>query len=65
MTIAECIALTHFFPNAPFLYPLKTSENRCFQRVEKSALGKNGLVYYFEHIFSYSKDHLVLAQIEQ
>ena len=32
-----------FVPNAPFLYPLKTSENRkvfwCFQRVEKGCTG--------------------------
>ena len=31
-----------FVPNAPFLYPLKTSENRqifrCFQRVEKGCI---------------------------
>ena len=33
-----------FVPNAPFLYPLKTSENRkvfwCFQGVEKGCIGK-------------------------
>ena len=32
-----------FIPNAPILYPLKTSENRkvflCFQRVEKGCTG--------------------------
>ena len=32
-----------FFPNAPFLYPLKTLENRkffwCFQGVEKCCIG--------------------------
>ena len=32
-----------FVPNAPFLYPLRTSENlmvlRCFQRVEKGCIG--------------------------
>ena len=32
-----------FIPNAPFLYPLKASENRkvfwCFQRVEKGCIG--------------------------
>ena len=37
-----------FVPNAPFLYPLKTSENLtvlwCFQGAEKSALGTNGLI---------------------
>ena len=32
-----------FVPNALFLYPLKTSENRCFQGVEKGCIGKNGL----------------------
>ena len=33
-----------FVPNAPFLYPLKTSENvsvfRCFQGVEKRCIAK-------------------------
>ena len=33
-----------FVPNAPFLYPLKTSENLtvfgCFQGVEKRCIGK-------------------------
>ena len=28
-----------FVPNAPFLYPLKTSENLCFQGVEKGCVG--------------------------
>ena len=36
-----------FVPNAHFLYPMKTSENRKvfwrFQGVEKGALGMNGL----------------------
>ena len=35
-----------FVPNAPFLYRLKTSENRkvfCFQGVEKGCIGTNGL----------------------
>ena len=40
------IWLNPFVPNAPFLYPLQTSENRkvfrCFQGVEKGALGTNG-----------------------
>ena len=40
--------LNPFVPNAPFLYPLKASENltvfRCFQGVEKGALGTNGLI---------------------
>ena len=34
--------LNPFFPNAPFLYPLKKSENRkffCFQGVEKGCIG--------------------------
>ena len=30
-----------FVPNVPFLYPLKTSENR---KVETGALGTNGLI---------------------
>ena len=37
------ISLNPFDPNAPFLYPLKTSENRkvfwCFQGVEKRCIG--------------------------
>ena len=40
-----------FVPNATFLYPLKTLENFtvfwCFQGVEKSALGMNGLKKLF------------------
>ena len=36
------------FPNAPFIYPLKTSENLtvlwCFQGVEKECIG-NELLY--------------------
>ena len=34
------IALNSFAPNAPFLYPLKTSESR---KVKKGGLGTNGL----------------------
>ena len=41
------ILLNPFVSNAPFLYPLKASENRkvfwCFQGVEKGYIGKNGL----------------------
>ena len=37
------IAFNLFVPNAPFLYPLKTSENReiflCFQGVQKGCIG--------------------------
>ena len=40
---ANC-QINPYFPNAPFLYPLKTSENRkvfwCFQGVEKGCIGK-------------------------
>ena len=36
------VSLNPFVPNAPFLYPLKTSENRkvfrCFQRVDKGCI---------------------------
>ena len=36
-----------FVPNAPFLYPLKASENRkvfwCFQGVQKGFIGKHGV----------------------
>ena len=37
------IRVNPLVPNAPFLYPLKTSENRnvfrCFQKVEKECMG--------------------------
>ena len=46
----ECADNLYFNPfvsNAPFLYPLKKSENLtvfwCFQRVEKRCIGNNGL----------------------
>ena len=42
--------LNSFAPNAPFLYPLKTSKNLtvfwCFQGVEKGAFGTNGLRHF-------------------
>ena len=48
MDTKRFIVFNPFVPNAPFLYPLKTSENRavswCFQVVEKGALGTNGLI---------------------
>ena len=38
------VDLNLFMPNAPFLYPLKTSEKitvfRCFQGVEEGCIGK-------------------------
>ena len=44
----ETCYLTHFFPNAPVLYPLKTSENLmvfwCFQGYRKGTLGTKGLL---------------------
>ena len=33
------ICFNLFFPNAPFPYPLKTSEMKCFQGVEKGCIG--------------------------
>ena len=40
--IADFLDLLSFVPNAPFLYPLKTSENRkafwYFQEVEKGCI---------------------------
>ena len=40
---SQCLYINQFDPNAPFLYPLKTSENvavfRCFQRVEEGCIG--------------------------
>ena len=41
--------LNPFLPNTPFLYPLKTSENRmvfwCFQGVEKRCIGNEWVNY--------------------
>ena len=40
-----------FVVNAPFLYPLKTSENRkvfCFQRVEKGFIGNEWVKVKFK-----------------
>ena len=37
-----------FVPNAPFLYPLKTSKNRnvfCFQEIEKWCIGNKWIKY--------------------
>ena len=36
--VDRCVT-NSFVPNAPFLYPLKTSENRKVQRVEKGCIG--------------------------
>ena len=45
------IPLNPFVLNAPFLYPLKTSENRnvfwYFQGVKKGCIGTNGLIWAF------------------
>ena len=42
-----------FVPNAPFLYPLKTSENLkvfwCFQGVEKRCIGNKWVKLLFRH----------------
>ena len=48
-----------FVPNAPFLYPLKTSENRkvfwCFHGVEKGTLETNGLMgFASNHLLKHS-----------
>ena len=40
--MASCTSLNPFVSNAPFLFPLKTSENR-FGGYRKGALGTNGL----------------------
>ena len=41
-----------FVPNAPFLFPLKTSENRkffwCFQEVEKGCIGNKWVNIFFD-----------------
>ena len=45
----EIALLNLFVPNAPFLYPLKISENltvsRRFQRVEKGCIGNEWVKY--------------------
>ena len=45
--ITQILVINPFVPNAPFLYPMKTSENLnvfcCFQEVEKGVLGTSGL----------------------
>ena len=45
----EDFAINLFVPNAPFLYPLKTSENRkvfwCFQGVDKGSIGNEWVTY--------------------
>ena len=41
---------TYFFPNAPFIYPLKTSENRKVNAYRDNALG-------FRRIFFLSNIH--------
>ena len=52
------LKLNPFTSNAPFLYPLKTSENRkvfwCFQRVEKGCIG-NEWVNFVMSTFQASK----------
>ena len=42
--IIPTLQLNPFVPNAPFLYPLKTSENRKVQGVEKGCTGNDGLI---------------------
>ena len=46
--------LTHLFPHALFLYPLKTSENLtifwCFQRVERRRIGNKWVKLLCAHI---------------
>ena len=46
--------LNPFIPNAPFLYPLKTSDNRkvywYFPGVGKGVLGTNGLIQLFKAV---------------
>ena len=51
--LPNTVHLTNILPNAPFLYHLKTSENRkvfwCFQGVEKGCIGNewvNRKLYY-------------------
>ena len=53
-------AFNPFVPNAPFLYPLKTSENRkvflCFQGVEKGCIGNK---WVNKIIFGYKRPSLL------
>ena len=54
------ILLNSFVPNAPFLYPLKLSENRkiisCFQGVEKGCIGNEWVTSFGQ---SYGQPKLV------
>ena len=48
-----CLPRNPFVSNAPFLYPLKTSENltiSCFQGVEKGCIGKEWVKKTFQDI---------------
>ena len=46
MISGDILLIKPFVPNAPFLYPLKTSENLtvflCFQGVQRDASGMDG-----------------------
>ena len=45
--VTSLLLFNPLVPNAPFLYPLKTSENRkffwCFQGVDEGCIGNEGL----------------------
>ena len=52
-------ALNPFVPNAPFLYPLKTSENLtvflCFQGAEKGCIGNEWVkIFHFFFVSNHS-----------
>ena len=53
VTVDFSVAINPFVPNAPFLYPLKTSENECFKEcgsdscVNKNAQRKDNFYFHF------------------
>ena len=53
-----------FVPNAPFLYPLKTSENRtvcwCFQGVKKGCIGDEWVNSSLFHFLQWSFDPIIM-----
>ena len=62
----EC-CLTHFVPHVPILYPLKTSEKRCFQRVKNRNIWKkwvnNQIEQTYQSVFTCSQ--LPIETLEQ
>ena len=56
--IQQVLPLNRFVPNAPYLYPMKTSENPtvfwCFQRIEKMCIGNEWVKWAGTSLFKLS-----------